>query len=39
MGDGYQYATILTALVARLSRGSVTISSPATLDLPVVDPN
>ena len=37
--DGYQYATILAALVAPLSRGSVTISSASTLDLPLVDPN
>lgn len=37
--DGYQYATILAALVAPRSRGTVTIASPSTLDLPLVDPN
>ncbi|KAK8016724.1 hypothetical protein PG993_014913 [Apiospora rasikravindrae] len=37
--DGYQYATILGALVAPLSRGSVTLASADTSDLPVVDPN
>ncbi|KAF2190152.1 GMC oxidoreductase [Zopfia rhizophila CBS 207.26] len=37
--DGYQYATILAALVAPMSRGQVTISSADTLDLPVVNPN
>jgi choline dehydrogenase len=36
--DGYQYATILTALVAPLSRGSVTISSADTSVLPVINP-
>ena len=36
--DGYQYATIMAALVAPLSRGTVTISSTNTNDLPVVDP-
>ena len=36
--DGYQYATIMAALVAPLSRGTVTISSTDTNDLPVVDP-
>ncbi|KAH8911654.1 GMC oxidoreductase [Coniochaeta sp. PMI_546] len=37
--DGYQYATILAALVAPQSRGNVTISSDTTLDLPVINPN
>ncbi|KAK7961994.1 GMC oxidoreductase [Apiospora aurea] len=37
--DGYQYATILGALVAPLSRGSVTLASTDTADLPLVDPN
>ncbi|KAK8075434.1 GMC oxidoreductase [Apiospora hydei] len=37
--DGYQYATILGALVAPLSRGSVTLASADTSDLPLVDPN
>ncbi|GIZ39404.1 hypothetical protein CKM354_000278900 [Cercospora kikuchii] len=36
--DGFQYASILTALVAPLSRGTVTISSSNTDDLPVIDP-
>lgn len=36
--DGYQYATILAALVAPQSRGTVTISSGDVADLPVVDP-
>ncbi|KAK7999608.1 alcohol oxidase [Apiospora arundinis] len=37
--DGYQYATLLGTLVAPLSRGSVTLSSTDTADLPVIDPN
>ncbi|KAK6860484.1 alcohol oxidase [Apiospora arundinis] len=37
--DGYQYATLLGTLVAPLSRGSVTLSSADTADLPVIDPN
>ncbi|KAK1998230.1 GMC oxidoreductase [Colletotrichum falcatum] len=37
--DGYQYATILGALVAPLSRGTVTLASADTRDLPLVDPN
>jgi choline dehydrogenase len=37
--DGYQYATILAALVAPRSRGNVTISSASTLDLPAINPN
>ncbi|KAG6368748.1 hypothetical protein INS49_002962 [Diaporthe citri] len=36
--DGYQYATILAALVAPQSRGTVTISSSDVADLPLVDP-
>lgn len=36
--DGYQYATILMALVAPLSRGNVTISSADTSDLPLINP-
>lgn len=34
-----RYATILGAIVAPQSRGSVTISSADTADLPVIDPN
>lgn len=37
--DGYQYATILAAIVAPLSRGTVTISSTDASVLPVIDPN
>ncbi|QDS74529.1 hypothetical protein FKW77_007519 [Venturia effusa] len=37
--DGYQYASILAALVAPLSRGNVTIKSADTSDLPVINPN
>ncbi|PSN66435.1 GMC oxidoreductase [Corynespora cassiicola Philippines] len=37
--DGYQYATILAALVAPRSRGSVTIASADTADLPLINPN
>ncbi|KAH7139126.1 hypothetical protein B0J11DRAFT_424154 [Dendryphion nanum] len=37
--DGYQYATILAALVAPRSRGNVTISSADTSDLPIINPN
>lgn len=36
--DGYQYATILAALVAPMSRGTVTISSTDVNDLPIIDP-
>lgn len=36
--DGYQYATIMAALVAPLSRGTVTVSSTNTDNLPIVDP-
>ena len=37
--DGYNYATVATALVAPLSRGSVSISSAKMSDAPVIDPN
>lgn len=37
--DGYQYASILGAIVAPQSRGTVTIKSNSILDLPVIDPN
>lgn len=37
--DGYQYASILAALVAPLSKGSVTIKSANTADLPLINPN
>ncbi|KAK2035782.1 GMC oxidoreductase [Colletotrichum somersetense] len=37
--DGYQYSTILGALVAPLSRGTVTLASADTKDLPLIDPN
>ncbi|EGY22173.1 choline dehydrogenase [Verticillium dahliae VdLs.17] len=37
--DGYQYATILGALVAPLSRGTVTLRSADTRDLPLINPN
>ncbi|KAJ0164977.1 Versicolorin B synthase [Colletotrichum tanaceti] len=36
--DGFQYATILGGLVAPLSRGTVTLASADTADLPLVDP-
>lgn len=36
--DGYQYATILAALVAPLSRGTVTLASTNADDLPIIDP-
>ncbi|KAF4552256.1 GMC oxidoreductase-like protein 12 [Elsinoe fawcettii] len=36
--DGFQYATILAALVAPLSRGTVTLASASAADLPVIDP-
>lgn len=36
--DGYQYATVLAALVAPQSRGTVSISSADATDLPLVDP-
>jgi choline dehydrogenase len=34
--DGYQYATILAALVAPQSRGNVTLASADTNDLPII---
>lgn len=37
--DGKQYATILGAMVAPVSRGNVTIKSSSTSDLPLVNPN
>lgn len=37
--DGYQYATILSTLVAPLSRGTVTLASADTADLPIINPN
>ncbi|THV47530.1 hypothetical protein BGAL_0304g00010 [Botrytis galanthina] len=37
--DGYQYATILTALVAPLSRGTVTLASTSASDLPIINPS
>lgn len=37
--DGFQYASILAALVAPLSRGSVTITSKDTNTLPLINPN
>ncbi|PHH76399.1 hypothetical protein CDD80_1553 [Ophiocordyceps camponoti-rufipedis] len=37
--DGRQYATILGALVAPLSRGNVSIRSASALDPPVIQPN
>ncbi|EMR85826.1 hypothetical protein ACHAPC_007602 [Botrytis cinerea] len=37
--DGYQYATILSALVAPLSRGTVTLASTSASDLPIINPS
>lgn len=37
--DGYNYASIATALVAPLSRGNVTIRSAHMTDAPVINPN
>ncbi|KAK3985130.1 putative GMC oxidoreductase [Cladorrhinum sp. PSN332] len=37
--DGFQYATILGGMVAPLSRGTVTLRSRDTRDLPIIDPN
>jgi choline dehydrogenase len=37
--DGFQYASILAALVAPLSRGTVTLKSADTNDLPIINPN
>ncbi|KAK4183404.1 gmc oxidoreductase [Podospora australis] len=36
--DGFMYATILGGLVAPLSRGTVTLRSADTADLPLIDP-
>jgi choline dehydrogenase-like flavoprotein len=36
--DGYMYASLLSALVAPVSRGSVTISSADTAVAPIIDP-
>ncbi|KAF1837679.1 GMC oxidoreductase [Decorospora gaudefroyi] len=36
--DGFQYASILGAIVAPLSRGSVTLTSASTSQLPSIDP-
>ncbi|TVY50636.1 Dehydrogenase patE [Lachnellula cervina] len=35
--DGYQYATILAALVAPFSRGNITLTSSDTNDLPIIN--
>lgn len=37
--DGHQYASILAALQAPLSRGTVTLKSADTTDLPIIRPN
>ena len=37
--DGFNYASILTSMVAPLSRGSVNLKSANPADLPLVDPN
>ncbi|KAL8720301.1 MAG: hypothetical protein Q9225_002813 [Loekoesia sp. 1 TL-2023] len=37
--DGYNYATLSTALVAPLSRGNVTINSTSMSDPPLINPN
>lgn len=37
--DGYQYASVLLALVAPLSRGTIDISSADAADPPVINPN
>lgn len=37
--DGHNYASILVSPCAPVSRGSVTITSADTADLPVIDPN
>lgn len=37
--DGYNYATVATALVAPLSRGNISISSTSMLDPPLINPN
>ena len=37
--DGYNYASIATALVAPLSRGNITINSTSMSDPPLINPN
>lgn len=37
--DGFQYASILLALVAPLSRGTIDISSADAADPPIINPN
>lgn len=37
--DGFNYATVATALVAPLSRGTVDLASADTSDLPIINPN
>lgn len=37
--DGYNYASIISGLVATLSKGTVSISSADASDLPIIDPN
>lgn len=37
--DGYNYVTLLVSPMALRSRGTVTIKSADTADLPIVDPN
>ena len=37
--DGYNYASLATALIAPLSRGNVSISSSSMLDAPLINPN
>ncbi len=37
--DGHNYATIATALITTLSRGTVSISSPNMTDPPLINPN
>lgn len=37
--DGHNYATLNTALVAPLSRGTVKLQSNSMTDLPIIDPN
>ena len=39
LNDGFNYGTIVAALIAPLSRGNVTIRSADTSDLPVINPN
>lgn len=37
--DGYNYATIASALVSPLSRGNISITSPSMSDPPLINPN